>query len=87
MATNTKDFFSRYGVSGTTFTSRVATGTAPFTVASTTKVSNLYVDKADTLATTRSIYGNNFDGSAALTQIIASTYGGTGNGFASCDRK
>ncbi len=82
MATNTKDFFSRYGVSGTTFTSRVATGTAPFTVASTTKVSNLYVDKADTLATTRSIYGNNFDGSAALTQIIASTYGGTGNGFA-----
>jgi hypothetical protein len=35
-----------------------------------------------TLATTRAIYGNNFDGSAALTQIIASTYGGTGNGFA-----
>lgn len=34
-----------------------------------------------TLATTRAIYGNNFDGSAALTQIIASTYGGTGNGF------
>jgi hypothetical protein len=36
---------------------------------------------AATLATTRAIYGNNFDGSAALTQIIASTYGGTGNGF------
>ena len=36
---------------------------------------------ATTLATARSIYGNNFDGSAALTQIIASTYGGTGNGF------
>ena len=36
---------------------------------------------AVTLATTRAIYGNNFDGSAALTQIIASTYGGTGNGF------
>lgn len=34
-----------------------------------------------TLATARAIYGNNFDGSAALTQIIASTYGGTGNGF------
>jgi hypothetical protein len=34
-----------------------------------------------TLTTPRSIYGNNFDGSAALTQIIASTYGGTGNGF------
>jgi hypothetical protein len=37
---------------------------------------------AATLTTTRAIYGNNFDGSAALTQIIASTYGGTGNGFA-----
>lgn len=33
------------------------------------------------LSTARAIYGNNFDGSAALTQIIASTYGGTGNGF------
>ena len=29
---------------------------------------------AATLATTRAIYGNNFDGSAALTQVIASTY-------------
>ena len=36
---------------------------------------------AATLTTTRAIYGNNFNGSAALTQIIASTYGGTGNGF------
>lgn len=36
---------------------------------------------AATLTTTRGIYGNNFDGSAALTGIIASTYGGTGNGF------
>lgn len=34
------------------------------------------------LTTPRAIYGNNFDGSAALTQVIASTYGGTGNGFA-----
>jgi len=39
-------------------------------------------DTATTLATTRAIYGNNFNGSAALTQVIASTYGGTGNGFA-----
>ena len=37
---------------------------------------------AATLTTARAIYGNNFDGSAALTQVIASTYGGTGNGFA-----
>ena len=36
---------------------------------------------ATTLQTSRSIYGNNFDGSAALSQIIASTFGGTGNGF------
>jgi hypothetical protein len=36
---------------------------------------------AATLTTAKAIYGNNFDGSAALTQIIASTYGGTGNGF------
>lgn len=36
---------------------------------------------ATVLATPRAIYGNNFDGSAALTQVIASTYGGTGNGF------
>ena len=34
-----------------------------------------------TLTTARSIYGNSFDGSASLTQIIASTFGGTGNGF------
>lgn len=36
---------------------------------------------APTLTTPRAIYGNNFDGSAALAQVIASTYGGTGNGF------
>ncbi len=36
---------------------------------------------ATTLATARNIYGNSFDGSAALSGIIASTYGGTGNGF------
>lgn len=39
------------------------------------------VATATALATARAIYGNNFDGTAALTQIIASTYGGTGNGF------
>lgn len=37
---------------------------------------------ATALATPRAIYGNNFDGSAALTQIIGSAFGGTGNGFA-----
>ena len=92
----------------TTVTSTVATGTAPFTVASTTPVTNLSIGgnaatatnvaysgltgtvptwnqnttgSAATLTTARGIYGNNFDGSASLTQIIPSTYGGTGNGF------
>jgi len=36
---------------------------------------------ATTLQTARAIYGNNFNGSSNLTQIINSTYGGTGNGF------
>lgn len=53
------------------------TGTHVFSSTITGSVSG----SAATLTTTRGIYGNNFDGSAALTQIIASTYGGTGNGF------
>ena len=36
---------------------------------------------AATLTTTRAIYGNNFNGSANVTGIIASSFGGTGNGF------
>jgi hypothetical protein len=36
---------------------------------------------ATALAIARNIYGNSFDGTADLNQIIASTYGGTGNGF------
>lgn len=36
---------------------------------------------ATALATPRAIYGNNFDGSAALSQVIDSAYGGTGNGY------
>lgn len=36
---------------------------------------------AATLTTPRAIYGNDFNGSAALAAIIASTFGGTGNGF------
>jgi hypothetical protein len=37
--------------------------------------------KATILETARAIYGNLFDGSAALAQIIGSAFGGTGNGF------
>jgi hypothetical protein len=36
---------------------------------------------ATALQNARTIYGNSFDGTANLTQVIASTYGGTGNGF------
>lgn len=36
---------------------------------------------AATLLTPRLVYGNSFDGSAALASVIASTFGGTGNGF------
>lgn len=37
--------------------------------------------KATILANSRSIHGGAFDGSADVTNVIASTYGGTGNGF------
>jgi hypothetical protein len=36
---------------------------------------------AASLATARNIYGNTFDGTSSLNQIITSTYGGTGNGY------
>jgi hypothetical protein len=37
--------------------------------------------KATILATARSIYGNNFDGSGPLLGVIGSVYGGTANAF------
>ena len=71
-------------------TDELGTGAALFDGATPTSLvgtnitgtaAGLTAGAATVLATTRAIYGNNFDGSAALTQIIASTYGGTGNGF------
>ena len=58
----------------------VATFAGLTSVTSTTFVGALSgnATTATALATTRAIYGNNFDGSAALTQVIAGTYGGTG---------
>lgn len=53
----------------------ITTGDLPGTLTQNTTGS------AATLTTARNIYGNSFNGSADLTQIIASTYGGTGNGF------
>lgn len=47
----------------------------------TNAIAGSITGSAPTLTTARAIYGNNFNGSAALTQIIASTYGGTGNWF------
>lgn len=47
----------------------------------TNSIAGSITGSAPTLTTARDIYGNSFDGSAALTQVIASTYGGTGNGF------
>lgn len=62
------------------FDQSVKTGASPTFVTVTAALSG-NATTATTLATARAIYGNNFDGSVALTQIIASTYGGTGNGF------
>lgn len=62
-----------------TFAGANVTGTVP--LATSAGICSGNAATATILATTRAIYGNNFDGSAALTQIIASTYGGTGNGF------
>ncbi|MCB8994768.1 MAG: hypothetical protein H6538_04090 [Bacteroidales bacterium] len=72
-------------VSGNQLSSTVATGTAPLIVTSTTPVANLSIGgnaaTSTKLAASKNIYGNSFDGSADVTGVIASTYGGTGNGF------
>jgi len=71
-----------YTITGLTFVSDQATGTAPFTVASTTEVANLkaatatLADTATALATARAIGGVNFDGTAAITPttiVVADT--------------
>lgn len=55
----------------TTVTSTVATGTAPFTVASTTVVTNLNADYLDGIDSSRVIYGTN--GSGSNTASVAQT--------------
>lgn len=58
-------------ISGSTITSTVATGTAPFTVASTTKVANLYADSADKWATARTItLSGDVTGSVAIDGTV-----------------
>jgi len=76
--------FTATGMNGTII-GATTPAAATFTTAAATTFTGALVGNASTataLATARAIYGNNFDGTAALTGIIASTYGGTGNGFA-----
>lgn len=82
----TKDVFVTYPASynlNTTSSFNLGTTSIALNRASASQsLTGISVDgSAATLTTPRAIYGNNFDGSAALTQIISSTYGGTGNGF------
>ncbi len=67
------NYFTNTSSGNRTFTLPDASGTVALTTSN--------VATATALATARAIYGNNFDGTAALTQVVASTYGGTGNGF------
>jgi hypothetical protein len=61
-------------------TTQTIAGTKTFSSTITGDISG-NAGTATTLATARNIYGNSFDGSAAITGVIASTFGGTGNGF------
>ncbi len=61
------------GATVTTFAGLTSVSSTGFTGALTGNAST-----ATALATTRAIYGNNFDGTAALTAAIGGTYGGTG---------
>lgn len=56
-------------------TNTVAIGTAPMVITSTTRVANLNVataGTADTLTTTRTLWGQNFNGSANVTGALSS---------------
>lgn len=66
-------------LTGTDFATGGGTATGVNTGDQTTVSGN--AGTATALQTARLIYGNLFDGSAALAQIIASSFGGTGNGF------
>lgn len=77
------DSCSRLNASANTASTLVLRdGSGNFSAGTITAALTGNASTATALQTARAIYGNNFDGTAALTQIIASTYGGTGNGFA-----
>ena len=62
------------GASGNVLTSNGTTW-------SSSAPANSVSGSAATLTNARTIYGNSFDGSANVTGVIASNFGGTGNGF------
>lgn len=66
---------------GTGTVTNVSSANGDATVANQTTIPVITIVSAPKLTTARTIYGNSFDGTAILNQIIASTYGGTGNGF------
>jgi hypothetical protein len=68
-------------LTGTASQVDVTNGSGSITLSLPSSINVNTSGSAATLTTPRAIYGNNFDGSTALTQVIASTYGGTGNGF------
>ena len=65
---------------GGTYTSVV--GLTSISATGFTGALNGNASSATALQTSRSIYGNNFDGTAALTGVISTTYGGTGTASA-----
>jgi hypothetical protein len=68
-------------LTGTTSQVDVTNGTGSITLSLPATINVNTSGSAATLTTSRNIYGNSFNGSADVTGIIASTYGGTGNGF------
>ena len=74
-------------VAGTDYLAAVSPGTtgnvltSNGTTWSSSAPANSVSGSAATLTNARTIYGNSFDGSANVTGVIASNFGGTGNGF------
>jgi hypothetical protein len=68
-------------LTGTTSQVDVTNGAGSITLSLPATINVNTSGSAATLTTSRNIYGNSFNGSADVTGIIASTYGGTGNGF------
>jgi len=78
---STGNTLTKATLTGTASQVTVTNGSGSVTLSLPSSINVNTTGSAATLTTARAIYGNNFDGSAALTQVIASTYGGTGNGF------